>query len=192
MIDVSDIKSQDILNVRDYGKCTVIQVDHNGNNNPFKRTAFLVKTKDNKQKWIAPERVINKDNEHDSNSSNVINGEASLWAAKFDNLGENKNTMKKIQIKQSNLQKYIREQAIKILNEQSKKQINEQANFNPKSAAFEVEEIKEKLEEFMMHIDMSLADTPNYDNYSKILNNYFKNIDSSLDKLINFVKRIKV
>jgi hypothetical protein len=117
MINIADINSQDILNVRDYGKCTVISVDHNGNKNPFKRTAILVKTKNNKQVWIAPERVINKENEHDSNSSNVINGEASLWSAKFNNLGENKKSMKKIQLTESDLKKLIREQTKKILKE---------------------------------------------------------------------------
>jgi hypothetical protein len=118
MINIVDINSQDILNVRDYGKCTVISVDHNGNKNPFKRTAILVKTKNNKQVWIVPERVINKENEHDSNSSNVINGEASLWSAKFDNLGESKKFTKKIQLTESNLKKIIREEAKKILKEQ--------------------------------------------------------------------------
>ena len=63
MIDQSKIKRNDIINVRDIGKAQIIDIDQSGKNNPYKRSAYKIKTESGKMMWIVPERVINDTSE---------------------------------------------------------------------------------------------------------------------------------
>ncbi len=117
MINISQLKIRDEIQVRDIGKATIINIDSKGDSNPYSRTAVQIELPNKRQLWIMPEKILNK-KEDKNYFPQVVNGE----------LGVKPNTWSKspiVERKKSMIKRITKQQLQEMVRKEAKRQLNE-------------------------------------------------------------------